>query len=112
LEGEIPRVRARSNSAALKPCKSTLIRSLDEGVIPEPPDMRSVSDNGAGAPISALTYAFIFISNRGHQADDFEPISVESPTASGLPPLATRFKADAFDLEADCEATQPVAQPS
>jgi len=74
--------------------------------------MRSVSDTGATAPISALTHAFIFVSNRGHQADDFEPISVESPTASGLPPLATRRKADAFELETVCEATQPVAQPS
>ena len=74
--------------------------------------MRSVSDNGATAPISALTHAFIFVSNRGHQADDFKPISVESPTTSGLLPLATRCKADAFDLEAVCEATQPVAKPS
>ena len=33
--------------------------------------MRSVSDNGATAPISALTYAFIFVPNRGLQTDDF-----------------------------------------
>ena len=30
----------------------------------------SVSDNGATAPISALTYAFIFVSNRGQPTDD------------------------------------------
>ena len=33
--------------------------------------MRSVSDNGATAPISALTYAFIFVEDQGHQTDDF-----------------------------------------
>jgi len=34
--------------------------------------MRSVSDNGATAPISALTYAFSIGSDRGFNADDFE----------------------------------------
>jgi hypothetical protein len=33
--------------------------------------MRSVSDNGATAPISALTYAFSIGSDRGLQTDDF-----------------------------------------
>ena len=37
-EGETPRARARSYSGAFKPRKSTLIRSLDEGGRPEPPD--------------------------------------------------------------------------
>ena len=32
--------------------------------------MRRVSDNGATAPISALTYAFSIGSIRGHEADD------------------------------------------
>lgn len=32
--------------------------------------MRCVSDNGATAPISALTYAFSLGSNRGRKADD------------------------------------------
>ena len=32
--------------------------------------MRSVSDNGATAPISALTYAFSIGSDRGFNADD------------------------------------------
>ena len=32
--------------------------------------MRSVSDNGATAPISALTYAFSIGSNRGVLVDD------------------------------------------
>jgi hypothetical protein len=50
-DGETPRARARSNSAAFRPCKSTLMRSRDEGAIPEPTDMRCVSDNGATAPI-------------------------------------------------------------
>ena len=59
-------------SAAFKPCKSTLMRSRDEGVIPEPPDMRSVSDNGATAPISALTSAFSFFSSRGQSTDESE----------------------------------------
>ena len=36
--------------------------------------MQSVSDNGATAPISALTYAFSIGLNRGSPADDFEPI--------------------------------------
>ena len=35
--------------------------------------MRSVSDNGATAPISALTNAFSLGSNRGHRTDDFGP---------------------------------------
>jgi hypothetical protein len=35
--------------------------------------MPCVSDNGATAPISALTYAFILVSNRGQLADDLEP---------------------------------------
>ena len=34
--------------------------------------MRSVSDNSATAPISALTYAFSVWSDRGLQADDSE----------------------------------------
>lgn len=34
--------------------------------------MRSVSDNGATAPISALTYAFSIGSDRGFKADDSE----------------------------------------
>ena len=34
--------------------------------------MRSVSDNGATAPISALTYAFSIGSDRGIKADDSE----------------------------------------
>jgi len=34
--------------------------------------MRSVSDNGAIAPISALTYAFSIGSDRGFKADDSE----------------------------------------
>lgn len=34
--------------------------------------MRSVSDNGATAPISALTYAFSIGSDRGLKADDSE----------------------------------------
>lgn len=34
--------------------------------------MRSVSDNGATAPISALTYAFSIGSDRGFGADDSE----------------------------------------
>ncbi len=51
--------------------------------------MRSVSDNGATAPISALTYAFIFVSNRGHQTDDFRPKSV---AAAGRVARAERGK--------------------
>jgi hypothetical protein len=35
--------------------------------------MPSVSDTGATAPISALTYAFSIGLCRGLQADDFEP---------------------------------------
>lgn len=35
--------------------------------------MRSVSDNGATAPISALTNAFSLGSNRGRRTDDFGP---------------------------------------
>lgn len=34
--------------------------------------MRSVSDNGATAPISALTYAFSIGSDQGFKADDSE----------------------------------------
>ena len=34
--------------------------------------MRCVSDNGATAPISALTYAFSIDSDRGLKADDSE----------------------------------------
>ncbi len=71
-EGDVPAIRARSTSAAFRPCRSTLSRSRDEGPIPEPPDMRSVSDNGATAPISALTYAFSIGSDRGIKADDSE----------------------------------------
>ena len=37
--------------------------------------MRSVSDNGATAPISALIYAFSIGSNRGDQAAGFGPES-------------------------------------
>jgi hypothetical protein len=35
--------------------------------------MPCVSDNGATAPISALTNAFSLGSNRGHRTDDFGP---------------------------------------
>ena len=35
--------------------------------------MPCVSDNGATAPISALTNALSLGSNRGHMTDDFEP---------------------------------------
>ena len=38
---------------------------------PRPPDMRSVSDNGATAPISALTNAFIFLDDRSLRDDHF-----------------------------------------
>jgi hypothetical protein len=41
--------------------------------MPEPPDMPCVSDNGASAPISALTNAFSLSSIRGHSADEFGP---------------------------------------
>jgi len=34
--------------------------------------MRSVSDNGATAPISALTSAFSFFSNHDHSIDEYE----------------------------------------
>ena len=34
--------------------------------------MRSVSDTGATAPISALTSALILVSNRGQSTDDLE----------------------------------------
>ena len=46
--------------------------------------MRSVSDTGATAPISALTYAFIFVSNPGHENDDFgrRIIGNSKPSAS------------------------------
>jgi hypothetical protein len=45
--------------------------------------MRSVSDNGATAPISALTYAFIFVSNRGHESDDLERRIIAKPRLGG-----------------------------
>jgi len=51
--------------------------------------MRSVSDNSATAPISALTYAFIFVSNRGLQTDDFGRRIIAKPSlgASGVKQL-------------------------
>lgn len=41
--------------------------------------MRSLSDNGATAPISALTNAFSLGSNRGHRTDDFGPRIIARP---------------------------------
>jgi hypothetical protein len=41
--------------------------------------MRSVSDNGATAPISALTNAFSIGLDRGHQTDEFEARIIEFP---------------------------------
>ncbi len=45
--------------------------------------MRSVSDNGATAPISALTYAFIFVSNRGQRTDDLGRRIIAKPRLGG-----------------------------
>lgn len=44
--------------------------------------MRSVSDNGATAPISALTYAFSIGLDRGHETDDFEARIIETPATA------------------------------
>jgi hypothetical protein len=40
--------------------------------------MRSVSDNGATAPISALTNALSIGLDRGHKTDDFEARIIET----------------------------------
>ena len=54
--------------------------------------MRSVSDNGATAPISALTYAFSIGSNRDHQTDEirlnFSARSLTSSTTAVAGPAA------------------------
>jgi hypothetical protein len=94
-EGETPRALARSNSAAFKPHKSTLMRSRDEDPIPEPPDMRSVSDNGATAPISALTYAFSIGLDRGLETDDFEAQIIETAVTACRRAPQRRRKGDA-----------------
>jgi hypothetical protein len=46
--------------------------------------MRSVSDNGATAPISALTYAFSIGLDRGHETDDFEARIIETAVPGQL----------------------------
>ena len=46
--------------------------------------MRSVSDNGATAPISALTNALSLGSNRGHRTDDFEARIIETAVPGQL----------------------------
>jgi hypothetical protein len=40
--------------------------------------MRCVSDNGATAPISALTYAFSIDLNRGLETDDFDARTIDT----------------------------------
>lgn len=75
--------------------------------------MPCVSDNGATAPISALTNAFSLGSNRGHRADDFGPRVIvpasrepRSWTAFGSRPDTERPGAvpqeDRGELQADC----------
>ena len=51
--------------------------------------MLSVSDNGATAPISALTYAFSIGLDRGHETDDFEARIIE-PEVPGQPACAAK----------------------
>lgn len=52
--------------------------------------MRSVSDNGATAPISALTNAFSLGSNRGHRTDDFGPRIIARP--AGIEPESAHLR--------------------
>ena len=56
--------------------------------------MRSVSDNGATAPISALTYAFSIGLDRGHETDDFEARIIETPPTAARRTPQRRRKAD------------------
>lgn len=67
--------------------------------------MRRVSDNGATAPISALTYAFSIGSDRGLQADDFEPRIIDSSPGEGEALIAMRREGDARCRTAAREAT-------
>lgn len=46
--------------------------------------MPCVSDNGAAAPISALTNAFSIGLDRGHKTDDFEARIIETAVAGAL----------------------------